>query len=88
MCGPGIFTIDSILSRFRQRMKLRQPKDSPNLIKLKYLGDDILIDHNEGSITAIGRTPKCCFDKVIKYLVDEGFFTVEEEEKGSEGGNN
>ena len=57
--------------------KYTKPEGSPDLVRFHYLGDDILLDHKEGSISVISRNPRCCFNRVLKYLADEGFLEKE-----------
>ena len=49
-----------------------KPEGYPNLIKVSYLGDVVLVDYEDGKVHPIGSVMHSP-EQVIKYLVDEGF---------------
>jgi len=59
--------------------KYSKPEGSPELIRFKYLGDDMLLDHNERELTAVCGITKFTFEQLFEYLVDEGFLVGDEE---------
>ncbi|MDC0309298.1 hypothetical protein OAL72_00960 [bacterium] len=59
--------------------KYSKPEGSPELIRFKYLGDDMLLDFNERELTAVCGVRKFTFEQIFKYLVDEGFLLRDEE---------
>ncbi len=59
--------------------KYSKPEGCPDLIRFKYLGDDLLLDHNEPSLTAVCGETRFTFEQIFKYLVDEGFLVGDEE---------
>ena len=60
-------------------MQMEKPEGYPDLIKVMFLGDEFLIDYKGGNIRPLGITGHHPA-RVIKYMVDEGFITFEEQE--------
>ena len=59
-----------------ENKKYTRPNGSPNLIRLKFQGDEILIDYDKLEVIPLGGSVKCNPDGLTKYLIDEGFFEV------------
>ena len=58
---------------------MTKPEGYPDLIKVTILGDEFLIDYKEKDIRPINTTGLHPV-RVFKYIVDEGFIILEEEE--------
>ena len=58
---------------------MTKPEGYPDLIKVTILGDKFLVDYKEGDLRPIGPTDLHPV-RVFRYLVDEGFIILEEEE--------
>ena len=61
---------------------MNKPDGYPDLLKVSYLGDVLLVDYVEGVVQPIGvvnHSPEL----VIKYLVDEGFIVPEVKEESN-----
>ena len=57
-----------------------RPEGFPDLVKVGFLGDTILIDYTEGSIAPVGPA-KHSPQIVVKYLIWEGFIIPEIKEE-------
>jgi len=59
-----------------------KPEGYPDLIKVSYLGEKVLIDYEEGVVHPIGVVNHSA-ELVIKYLIDEGFIVPEVKEESN-----
>ena len=59
-----------------------KPEGYPDLIKVSYLGEKVLIDYVDGVVHPIGVVNHSA-ELVIKYLIDEGFIVPEVKEESN-----
>ena len=59
-----------------------KPEGFPDLVKVGFLGDTILIDYNDGSIAPLG-VAKHSPEVVVKYLILEGFIIPDPKEESN-----